>query len=610
MDPILYVDLLQANSAEQNRIAGRINQLQAIIDGGYRPLTPDGAKELVLLMVLSVQPVVDPMFFAVQYLYKQNYGVTINSVAGGKLALAALAPGSGAAASTTSTSSGSASGPPPAGSPAVDPQIVQFVELYGLLETDQAAPPVVTVSPAPPQPPVNGDTAAWAALMGTIGKTKYTISPDTQDANFAPFTRMFYARVGEAQASADLVNIVFPILLALGNNGQTIKSNELAQVVRILVQKGIVYGQPNQYERLVNEALDTIQNVGQDQQPSDIGIDLPDLSTVEDNAIVEANIVGLQPIYFAAMFEEMKAFQVVDKLVELFQNGILPIGRGDGVAGNYLYKYWKEAPNRISEAERRNFYARAFGIPGGDDAGMPNREFNDLWIRFISAVSSYIRQNQLDNLLRANIPGAVTQQQVRKSGRDLAQNLSLHGYGMTYFAATDLQKQIKDVITLLSDQAIRSAYGARDMWQVIDQVTALELGGTANTVRYRTMATAGAIVMAWLAKRAKRLSDSSFDAILDINVIRYPVPPASGQKPTSDPTDADLVNACEQWLAVTGTEEAQVEQFAQPKLAPAMTSKPIQVPQVARDVLESAGVSLGLGAGRGYTNGNFQAGRR
>jgi hypothetical protein len=241
---------------------------------------------------------------------------------------------------------------------------------------------------------------------------------------------------------------------------------------------------------------------------------------------------------------------------------------------------------------------------------MPNREFNDLWIRFISAVSSYIRQNQLDNLLRANIPGAVTQQQVRKSGRDLAQNLSLHGYGMTYFAATDLQKQIKDVITLLSDQAIRSAYGARDMWQVIDQVTALELGGTANTVRYRTMATAGAIVMAWLAKRAKRLSDSSFDAILDINVIRYPVPPASGQKPTSDPTDADLVNACEQWLAVTGTEEAQVEQFAQPKLAPSMTSKPIQVPQVARDVLESAGVSLGLSAGRGYTNGNLHAARR
>jgi len=310
------------------------------------------------------------------------------------------------------------------------------------------------------------------------------------------------------------------------------------------------------------------------------------------------------------MFEQLKVFQVVDKLVELFQNGILPIKLGN--AGNFLYRYWKDTPNRISEAERRNFYARAFGIPGGDDAGMPNREFNDLWIRFVSAVSSYIRQNQLDNLLKANIPGAVTQQQVRKSGRDLAANLSLYGYGMTYFAATDLQKQLKDVIDLLSDPEIRQAYGARDPWQVIDQVAQLELGGAVNSTRYRTMATTGVIIMAWLAKRAKRLSDSSFDDILDLTVIRYPVPAASGKKPSVDPTDADLVNACQQWLAVTGTEENQVEQYAQPRLSPSMTSKPIQIPAVARDVLESAGVSLpmGMGTGNGYAKWQHPDGYR
>lgn len=617
MDPTLFVDLKLANDAEANRIAGRINQLQAIIDGGYRPLTPDETKELALLFVLSVQPVVDPRFFAVQRLFQaENVGVTIDSPEGGILTVGytkGAGPSvSGGGSGASSTNVGTHPGGNSSKRPPADPYLVLFVELYGLLEADQVAVPAVMVQPAPPMPPANADKAAWRALIGPIQKANYTISPDPADPNFGSFTTNFYGALGEAKGSLELVAIVFPILLAAGGSetGSSMKAIELAQVARILVQRGIRTDQRNQYERLVNEALDTIQNVGQDQLPSDIGIDLPDLSTVEDNAIVEANIVGLQPIYFAAMFEEMKAFQVVDKLVELFQNGILPIGRGDGAAGNYLYKYWKEAPNRISEAERRNFYARAFGIPGGDDAGMPNREFNDLWLRFISAVSSYIRQNQLDNLLRANIPGAVTQQQVRKSGRDLAQNLSLHGYGMTYFAATDLQKQIRDVITLLSDKAIKSAYGARDMWQVIDQVTALELGGAGNSVRYRTMATAGAIVMAWLAKRSKRLSDSSFDAILDINVIRYPGPPNSGQKPTSDPTDADLVNACEQWLAVTGTEETQVEQFAQPRISPTMTSKPIQVPAVARDVLESAGVSLGLSNGRGYTNGDLHVQRR
>src|SRR5207237_3346647 len=115
-------------------------------------------------------------------------------------------------------------------------------------------------------------------------------------------------------------------------------------------------------------------------------------------------------------------------------------------------------------------------------------------------------------------------QLVRKSGSDLANNLSLHGYGMAYFAATELQKQIKEVITLLSDPDIKMAYGARDPWQVIDQVATLELGGAKNSVRYRTMATAGVTIMAWLAKRVARLSDSYFGPVLDLNVINNPIP--------------------------------------------------------------------------------------
>ena len=580
MDNTLFVDLRDANDAEKRRIQGRIEELQAA--KLQRPLTPDEDQELALLLILVAQPLVDPLFFAIQDLFNTNLGIPISTPVGGIFPAAPKAPAK--------------KGPAP--KPAAlayqpDPDIELFAEVYGLMETDQVTPPAVTAVSATP-----------------AGGPPYTVITDLTDPNLAPFTKAFYAAVGEAKATPDLLKIVFPILRNAGtdpndpNPNPNIKTYELAQVIRLLVQRGINTNQPNQYVRLVNEALDTIQNVGQDQQPSSIVIDLPDLDAVDDATIQPTNIRGLQPVYFAAMFEQLKVFQVVDKLVELFQNGILPIKLGN--AGNFLYRYWKDTPNRISEAERRNFYARAFGIPGGDDAGMPNREFNDLWIRFVSAVSSYIRQNQLDNLLKANIPGAVTQQQVRKSGRDLAANLSLYGYGMTYFAATDLQKQLKDVIDLLSDPEIRQAYGARDPWQVIDQVAQLELGGAVNSTRYRTMATTGVIIMAWLAKRAKRLSDSSFDDILDLTVIRYPVPAASGKKPSVDPTDADLVNACQQWLAVTGTEENQVEQYAQPRLSPSMTSKPIQIPAVARDVLESAGVSLPMGMGTGNGSAKWQ----
>src|SRR5258706_11532287 len=104
------------------------------------------------------------------------------------------------------------------------------------------------------------------------------------------------------------------------------------------------------------------------------------------------------------------------------------------------------------------------------------------------------------------------------------------------------------------------------------------------------MAASGTIISAWLAKNARELSNSAFGPILDVDEIRSPSPRPANTKPTTEPTDFDLVNACDQWLAVTGTQDSDVETYAQPKEAPNMTSKPIQIPDFARETLESVGV--------------------
>jgi hypothetical protein len=44
-----------------------------------------------------------------------------------------------------------------------------------------------------------------------------------------------------------------------------------------------------------------------------------------------SNIHALGAIYSAMLFEELKAFQAVDKLVELFQQGLLPVGTAGGL---------------------------------------------------------------------------------------------------------------------------------------------------------------------------------------------------------------------------------------------------------------------------------------
>jgi uncharacterized protein YjdB len=380
-----------------------------------------------------------------------------------------------------------------------------------------------------------------------------------------------------------------------------INVSDLAEVVDILVQQGISPTNP-QLNIWIDRALATAQNVGQDAPPSQIDINLPDLEqNVSNFEIISGNIFALQPAYFCSMLEELKVFQVVEKLVELFQNGILPVVRGD--AGNLLFAWWKNAALRVSESERRSFYARSLGFPGGD-ADNPNRVFRPVFMRFVSAVSSFVRQNTVDNLLRSNIPGAISQQQVRKAARDLATNISSHGYGIAYPMATELQKEINDVMNILKNSEIQDAYGAKDMWQLVDQVAGLELGGAANSVKYRTMASAGAVVFAWLANRAQLLATNAYVPILDITQLQNP--PSYSTKPTTTPSDFDLVGACDQWLAVTGTQEEAVEQQAQPVEAPVMPSRPIQIPSVARDVLESVGIpamSYAAGAGNGKTVG-------
>ncbi|MFM0631236.1 hypothetical protein [Paraburkholderia xenovorans] len=426
------------------------------------------------------------------------------------------------------------------------------------------------------------------------------IYSNTSAPEYAEFSRIFFAEFGEAESMFALAKKVLPLLAVEGDldptdeNPGSVNAKEFAQVMRALRDKGVTTHEL-QLRRRINEVLNGIQFVGGDGPVTELGIDLPDLEQASDADIVEDNVRLMGPMICSAMFDELKAFQVVDKLVELFQQGMLPIGSGD--AGKLLYKYWKDAPNRMSEGERKNFYSMTMGIPGGETSGMVNRDFNDLWLRFVSSVSSYVRQSEVDKLLRAAVPSTVSQQQVRKAARDLAANLSLHGYGMAYYAALDLQAQIRFMIQLLGDKDIRSAYGARDMWQVVDQVATLELGGAKTSSRYRTLATCGAIITAWLADNVQRIMRPT-GSIIDIDIVRSPPERPSGEKATTKPNDNDLVNACELWLADTATSDTRIDEMAQPREAPVMTSKPVQIPAFAREMLDGAGIGMGLGMAR------------
>jgi hypothetical protein len=367
-----------------------------------------------------------------------------------------------------------------------------------------------------------------------------------------------------------------------------LSGRNLAAVVRKLAADGVSANDPWLTSRIEN-TYEMQSGVVGGASPSSFDIPLPDLEEATDGEIVRENLDAAQAIYFSYQLEEARMPQVVERIVELFRAGLLPLSYGK--TGDYLYGYYKKASERITEGERRDLYMRAFGAPGGDPSiNQPNREFNDLWWRFVSSVSSFGRQLTVDRMFRSQIPLSVSQEQVRKAARDLAASLSRNCYGIAYQFSKELKTLIIEYRDLLSDQEIRTSFGARDMWQVMDQVNANYLGGTRNSHRYRTQAKCGAIVIAWLARNHQRLTNR-LGEVISTNALTNPQLRGS-DRPMEDPTDWDLLQACEQLIAVGGIGDQRVEDFSQPVESPTITSKPIEMPQMARDALDSAGISL------------------
>ncbi|MDZ3832305.1 MAG: hypothetical protein U0S50_10855 [Sphingopyxis sp.] len=442
------------------------------------------------------------------------------------------------------------------------------------------------------------------------GTNPVATTPDTTHQNFGPFVEGFFRAAGRVAGHMDLAVRVLKLMVEAvkiaGDDEPAVSTTEFASIFEKLVVAGVSASDPN-LKRKVDDQMDRVQSADEEKPLHEFTLTLPDLESTTDYEVVEENIRLMGPMIFASMFEELKAFQVVDRLVEMSQRGELPLIKGP--AGTKLYQYWREAPNRMSEVERQTFYAMTLGLPTGQPGGSSNGEFQELWLRFVSSVSSLVRENRVDQILRSALPVSINQQQVKKAARDLAANMSLHGYGMAFYAAADLTKQINEMIDLLSDAELRSAFGARDIWGVIDQVAQLELGGARNSSKYRTLASCGAIITNWLADNTDRLRDPTMP-IIDIKEVENPPRRFSGQSATSNPTDYDLVNACELWLADSAMADERIEQMAQPRESPQQPSRPIQIPSIARDLLEGTGLGLGMGidpARRPMSNGHGYA---
>jgi hypothetical protein len=295
-----------------------------------------------------------------------------------------------------------------------------------------------------------------------------------------------------------------------------------------------------------------------------------------DVEIEGSNIESVAVIYVTHQLERMRLLSVVDRITELFMNGLVAIGYDAG--GRLLDKYYWDAEDRLKLSDRMSIYSRVLGVPGGDVSKevQPNRDFENLLLRFISSLAEYDRQRRVADLFESNRGASLrmSSEAVRKSGRDLAANASLYGWGGTQFAARKLRTHVATAFEILKNTSIQRVYGVTNPYQVVERVAQAEFGQNPNIVQCRTLADAGKGILNLIAQYKSAWSTASEKPLfseLERNAQGYLAPTLS------DIPDADrdkLLLHAQNWIAVKGVASDQVLKMSEPADTPYAPSVP------------------------------------
>ena len=408
----------------------------------------------------------------------------------------------------------------------------------------------------------NGDFAAdqafrlglQKALLETLGKTKLLPGPD--------------GKRNEVTNKDTYEKVASTIPTANGGN-EKISFQQLAFVSRYVIENADTV--PHDHQDFASQV-----RIGLDRYvatPALESLDLPVLTGTDggDVEIVADNVRAVAMVYAGYQLDRgARLFHVVDRITELFMQGLLPIGLDAG--GKALDGYYWDAEDRMNEAARYMHYGRVLGTAGGDISKevQPNKDFDTLFLRFLSSLAEYDRQRRIADVL-AQGRGALslTTEQVRKSGRDLAANVSLYGWAGTHFAARRLNDHIARAVEILKLPQIQKAYGVTNFWQVIERVCTSETGQAPNIVKYRTMAESGKRILDLVAKYTAVWSTTGKPLFQQLDPTGRVATPGD----ISFNDEQDLLRNTQYWLAVNGVAEDQVDRMAQPSesiLAPSM----------------------------------------
>jgi len=406
------------------------------------------------------------------------------------------------------------------------------------------------------------DTSSIAAVVGLLLVDQYfdRTSPSF-DVAIRSARDELLKKVPESSGKTVLAQDVYTYLEAeipKISNKPEVFFQEFASVGRYVISRAdeLPFGNPR-FDRQIANGLDQYVAGG----PTFDSLDLPPLTGADgtDMEIVAENIKAVSMIYASYQLDVgMRMIDVVDRINEIFHNGQLPIGFD--AAGKALDDYNWSAEDRLNSVARRMHYSRVLGSAGGDVSKevQPNTQFDSLFIRFLSSLAEYERQQRVADLVANARPQNLASEYVRKAGRDLAANLSLYGWAATQFAARRLRQHIESALAILNQPSVQKSYGATNLYQVIERVASSEFNLTPNIVKHRTMAEAGKQLIDLVAKYHFVWNRSN-------GLPVFAEPGTKGE--IDDPDKTSFFTLTQQWLAVNGIKDAQVDQYAEPQIS-------------------------------------------
>ncbi len=386
---------------------------------------------------------------------------------------------------------------------------------------------------------------------------------------------------GKATRNKDTYKTIVDTMLAFPDrNGQPILDQELASVSGYVIENALQI--PVGSSNFSTQVRIGIDKYVQGAPPSD-SLALPPLTgdASQDLEIQPENVRAVGVIYLGLQMDRSRLFAVLDRVTEIYMQGLLPLGYD--LAARAIEKYHFDSPNRLSPAERQMIFSRVLGAPGGDVSKevQPNRDFDSLLTRFIASLAEYDRQRRVADLISQGKNSlSLTAEGIRKAGRDLACNASLYGWSGSQTAARRIKEHVILALNVLKMPSVLKVYGVNSPYQVLERVTLNEFGQAPNIVKYRTLAEAGNTLMELVAKNTQAWSTNSglplFEDDIPANLLTsYGAAPRRPSYITIDDKER-MITQAQNWIAVSGIGNEQVDKMSQPADTAFMPSMPSQ----------------------------------